>query len=191
MPVQYESRYLQLDITSMKLGIFWRAAALAAWFTTLTLGAIPFARADSLEQPKDKPILTVSGKIAITNGSGTAQFDRAMLEGLGMVSFETTTPWYKGPVKFEGVPLVKLMAAVGATGQRIIAIALNDYSAEVPMEDAIKYNVILALKRDGEYMPVRDKGPLFVVYPFDSDPELKSQKFYSRSVWQVARMEVK
>jgi hypothetical protein len=82
------------------------------------------------------------------------------------------------------------MGAVGATGQRIIAIALNDYSAEVPMEDAIKYNVILALKRDGEYMPVRDKGPLFVVYPFDSDPELKSQKFYSRSVWQISRIEV-
>ncbi|HWL18170.1 MAG TPA: molybdopterin-dependent oxidoreductase [Bradyrhizobium sp.] len=149
------------------------------------------AFAATLEQPKDKAILTVSGKITVTNSEGAAQFDRAMLEGLGMVSFETTTPWYKDPVKFEGVPLAKLMAVVGATGQRIVAIALNDYSAEVPMEDALKYQVIVALKRDGEYMPVRDKGPLFVVYPFDSDPELKAQKFYSRSVWQVARIEVK
>jgi hypothetical protein len=175
----------------MTLGIFWRAAALAAWFAVVTLDAVPFALADPLEQPRDKPVLTVSGKIAITNGGGAAQFDRAMLEGLGMVSFETTTPWYKEPVKFEGVPLAKLMAAVGATGHRIIAIGLNDYSAEVPMEDALKYNVIMALKRDGKYMPVRDKGPLFIVYPFDSDPELKSQKFYSRSVWEVARIEVK
>ena len=67
----------------------------------------------------------------------------------------------------------------------------TDYSAEVPMEDIAKYNVILALKRDGEYMTPRDKGPLFIVYPYDSNPDLKNQKFYSRSVWQVAKIEVK
>jgi hypothetical protein len=135
-------------------------------------------------------MLTVSGKIDVANSAGAAKFDRAMLEGLGMVSFETTTPWYKGSVRFEGVPLAKLMAAVGASGDRIIVVSLNDYSVQIPMEDIKKYNVILALKRDGSYMPVSDKGPLFIVYPFDSDPELKSQKFYSRSAWQVARLEV-
>lgn len=40
-------------------------------------------------------------------------------------------------------------------------------------------------------MPVRDKGPLFIVYPYDSNPEIKSQTYYTRSVWQVARLEVK
>jgi hypothetical protein len=40
-------------------------------------------------------------------------------------------------------------------------------------------------------MPVQNRGPLFIVYNFDSDPELKNQKFYSRSVWQVARLEVR
>jgi hypothetical protein len=29
------------------------------------------------------------------------------------------------------------------------------------------------------------------VYPYDANPELKSQKFYSRSVWQVAKLIVK
>jgi hypothetical protein len=136
---------------------------------------------------QEKPLLVVSGKIA----QATAQFDRAGLEALGMVSVVTNTPWYKDPVNFEGVPLAKLMAAVGAKGERLSVVALNDYSAEVPMEDVNKYNVILALKRNGEYMPVRDKGPLFIIYPFDSDPDLKNQKFYSRSVWQVARIEVR
>ena len=83
------------------------------------------------------------------------------------------------------------MQTVGANGERLVAVALNDYSAELPMEDVAKYNVILALKRNGEYMPVRDKGPLFIVYPFDSNPDLKNQKFYSRSVWQLARIEVR
>ena len=39
-------------------------------------------------------------------------------------------------------------------------------------------------------MPVRDKGPFFVIYPYDSKPELKSQVYYARSVWQVKRLEV-
>jgi len=34
-------------------------------------------------------------------------------------------------------------------------------------------------------MSVRDKGPLFVIYPFDSKAELKSEQYYSRAAWQV------
>ena len=59
------------------------------------------------------------------------------------------------------------------------------------MEDFAKHHVILAMKRNGDYMPVRDKGPLFVIYPYDSEPELKSQIFYGRSAWEVARLVVK
>jgi hypothetical protein len=140
----------------------------------------------------ERPLLTVSGKIGVTDANGgAAHFDRAALEAVGMVALETSTPWFKDPVRFEGVPLAKLMDTVGATGERIVAVALNDYSAELPMEDVRKYNPILALKRNGEYMSVRDKGPLFIVYPFDSHPDLKNQKYYSRSVWQIARLEVK
>ena len=70
-------------------------------------------------------------------------------------------------------------------------IALNDYSTEIPIKDFADYNVIIALKRDGEYMSVRDKGPLFIIYPFDAKPELKSQTYYGRSAWQVAKIIVK
>jgi len=149
------------------------------------------AGAQSLGTPTEKPILTVSGKISTTNKDNTAQFDRAMLEAIGMETVETTTPWYTGAVKFEGVSLDKLMKHIGASGERAVFVALNDYSSEIPVEDFAKYNVILALKRNGEYMPVRDKGPLFVIYPFDSKPELKNQTFYGRSVWQVAKIVVK
>lgn len=166
-----------------------RRVAVCAIASLVLVAGAGFAA--GLDQPKADSILTVSGKIGTTNAQAAAQFDRAMLEKLGMVSFTTMTPWYKEPVKFEGVPLKALMDAVAAKGEKIVAVALNDYSAEVPMEDIAKYNVILALKRDGEYMSPRDKGPLFIVYPYDSNPDLKNQKFYSRSVWQVAKIEVK
>lgn len=155
------------------------------------LGIMGVAYAASLAAPKERPILTITGKIGVTNKDNSAQFDRAMLESLGLVTIETTTPWFEGKVKFEGVSLDKLMKQVEAKGERVSVIALNDYATEIPMEDFSKYNVILALKRNGEYMPVRDKGPLFIVYPYDSNPELKSQTYYARSAWQVAKIEVK
>ena len=111
-----------------------------------------------------------------------------MLEGLGMSVIETATPWYTGTVKFEGVRMDALMERVGAKGDSVTAIALNDFSSQIPLSDFSRYGVLLALKRDGEYMPVRDKGPLFVVYPYDSAPELKAQKYYSRSAWQLAQL---
>ena len=149
------------------------------------------AYAASLAMPTERPILTISGKISVTNKDNTAQFDRQMLESMGLVTVETTTPWHEGKVKFEGVPLDKLMKQVGASGQRVIVVALNDYTTEIPMDDFAKFNVILAIKRNGEYMSVRDKGPLFVIYPYDSSPDLKSQTYYARSAWQVAKIDVR
>jgi hypothetical protein len=165
--------------------------ALIAFAGALPLIVASRASRATIEAPKQTPILTVSGRIKVTNGDGVARFDRAMLEAIGMQRIDTTTPWHQGTVRFEGVPLARLMQIVGAEGDRVSVVALNDYSSEIPMEDFAKYGVILALKRDGEYMPVRDKGPLFVIYPYDSSPELKHQKFYSRSVWQVAKIVVR
>src|SRR5438105_3226252 len=105
-----------------------------------------------------KPILTISGKIAPPAGGTVIQFDKAAFEALGMVTIETKTPWYPGPVKFEGVPLEKLMTIAGANGKTVTAVALNDYSSEIPIDDFSKYHPILAIKRNGEYMPVSDKG---------------------------------
>jgi hypothetical protein len=119
------------------------------------------------------------------------RFDRPMLEALGVQSFITKTPWYKSPTRFEGVLVRTLLHAVGASGGWIAAVALNDYMTEIPVVDFKRYDVLLALKRDGAYMPVRDKGPLFIVYPFDSSAELQAQKFYSRSAWQLAEIIVR
>jgi hypothetical protein len=103
------------------------------------------ANADTLPVPTDNPILNVSGKIAITNKDGAAVFDRAMLETLGMVSFETTTPWFTGKEKFEGVPMAKLMKTLGASGDTLVVIitALNDYTSEPPL--AILRNTMSSL----------------------------------------------
>lgn len=148
------------------------------------------AQAEPLALPSGDPILVVSGKITATNVDGTAQFDRAMLEALGTVSIETRTPWRDGVSRFEGVRLDTLMETVGASGETVTAVALNDYVTIIPISDFERFGTIIALKRDGEYMTVREHGPLFIIYPYDSDPELQNQTYFSRSAWQLARLVV-
>jgi len=148
------------------------------------------AWADELARPTGKVVLTMSGNIENTNEGGKAVFDLESLEKLGMVSFQTTSPWYDGRTTFEGIPLQKLMDYVGAKGSVVKVTALNDYTTEIPLSDFKTYNVILALKINGEYIRIRDKGPLFVVYPYDSIPELNNKIYYSRSAWQVSRMNI-
>ena len=44
---------------------------------------------------------------------------------------------------------------------------------------------------DGEELRVRDKGPLWIVYPRDDFPELDNRLIRSRWVWQVKELMVR
>ncbi len=145
----------------------------------------------TLPEPAGEVILTVDGQIGACNATGEARFDLAMLEELPRKTVKSENPWEEGVQSYEGVLLRDLMAFVQASGKAASFLALNDYRADIDFADFERYDVILAYKRNGEYMPVREKGPLFVVYPFAERPELKSELRYAQSVWQVARITVR
>ena len=153
-------------------------------------GLGPRAQAAELGKPTGKPVLRIGGKIGLHNVDDEAVFDVAMLDALGTRSFQTKTPWTDGVVTWEGVPMSVLMKAVEASGSTIRTTALNDYVADMPMAGLADEGSILAIRRDGELMPVSNKGPLFIVYPFDDATELQRQSFYMRCVWQIARMDI-
>ncbi|WVT78098.1 molybdopterin-dependent oxidoreductase (plasmid) [Sinorhizobium chiapasense] len=148
----------------------------------LAVIALAFSLVSGQGVAEDNVILTINGKIT---GGTPVNFSRADLEAIGSATIATTTPWHDGVITFEGVPLSKLMEKVGASGKIAFVVALNDYATEIPLSDFSDYDVILAIKQNGNYMEVADKGPLFVIYPYDDKPELKSETYFSRSAWQV------
>jgi hypothetical protein len=113
-----------------------------------------------------------------------------MLEKLPQREFSTMTPWDPKPVKFTGPLLRDLLALVKANGRTLKAKALNDYQTSIPVADATDQDVILAHRMNGEPIPVKTKGPLFIVYPYDSKKELQSTVYYERSAWQLKSMTV-
>lgn len=144
----------------------------------------------ALDKPTGDPVLTITGHIGQTNAGSTAAFDLAMLEKLNGRKAAMETPWTTGKTEFSGPYLRAVLAAAGASGKKLIVKALNDYASEVPMEDADKLDTILAVRMNGTEMSIRDKGPVFLIYPFDKDHSLYNEKYFSRSVWQIKEIEV-
>jgi hypothetical protein len=157
------------------------------WSAALLVATPGFA----LEAPAGKVLLTVSGDVLARNSSEGAAFDMAMLEKLPQRSFSTKTPWYPEARKFTGVLLRDLLAAVGARGKTVKAVALNDYRVDIPVDEAQRHDLLVAYLLDGKPMPVREKGPLVLIYPFDSSPELRTAINYSRAAWQLKQLELR
>lgn len=145
-------------------------------------------------------VLTVAGNVTHPNrgpvdpfvdaffNNAAITFDKAAtfsvkdLEAIGMKTLTVRYPdWPKG-FTFEGPLLKDVLAKAGASGTTVRVQALDGYSAEIPMADVQRYPVVLAIKRDGQYLGIGDRGPAWVVFPRDDYPELQSQDD-ARWVW--------
>lgn len=144
-----------------------------------------------LTAPQGEVLLTVSGAITQSNTpDGSAELDRAQLAALPQTEITTSTIWTKGVQHFSGVELRTLLDALGASGTMLRVIALNDYVVEIPADEIVAGGALLASQRNDAPMSVRDKGPLWIIYPYDSSDDFRTEVIYSRSVWQVNRIEV-
>lgn len=159
--------------------------------TALAATLLPAGVAYSQDKPAGRVVLTISGAVTQPNDGANRSFDMKMLEALPQTTFSTRSPWYGQATSFTGPLMRDVLAAAGAKGTTIVAVALNDYKVEIPFEDAVRHDLILARLMDGKPMPVRDKGPLFVIYPFDAKPELKAEQYYNRSIWQLRQLQVR
>ena len=155
----------------------------------LFLALSPNARA--IDAPTGPVLLTLSGAISVTNEGDSLQLDQAALDALPRTTIQTTTPWTDGLVEFDGVALKDLLALAGAKGKTITATAINDYAVDIPASDADNPHVIVAIRMNGALMPVREKGPLWVVYPLTDEPALETEETKSKMIWQLNRLDIR
>lgn len=120
------------------------------------------------------------------------ELTEAELLAMPQTTIRTRTVFTDGVVAFTG-PLARDVIARSPAGTATIAhlIAINDYASEIPLSDLMEYDVILAMSADGKRLSVRDKGPIWVMYPIDDHPELQEQKYNPRLVWQLRTIELR
>jgi len=111
------------------------------------------------------------------------------LRAMGRTEMTTSTPWTEGPQTFAGVTGAQLASAVGARGQAISAVANNNYSVTIPFEVFADPATLIAYEHNGQPMPVRAKGPLWILFPFDRDAKYRTDTYRAYAVWGLSRVE--
>ena len=138
----------------------------------------------------DRPMLTLS----CADGRPVKSFSAEQLRQLPQATIQTALPAGLGGIgrqDWSGVTLQTLLEQSHCTGTHLKMLALNAYADTIPLRDIDTYGPVLAYARNGQPLTVRDKGPLIVIYPFDQHPELNSQVYLNRSVWQVYAIEIR
>lgn len=117
-----------------------------------------------------------------------AEFDLAALDNLPQTKFMTTTIWTEGPIEFSGPSLRSILESVGTNYDSVTAVALNDYSMDISIEGVGSKYPIVATRMNGDTFSIRQRGPLWIVYPYDQRNEFKTEIIYSKSVWQLYKL---
>lgn len=112
-----------------------------------------------------------------------------MMRDHEVVKISTTTPWTEGIQEFVGIPVSALLDGLSGTFELALT-AINDYTVTIPSSGIDPMVPVIAFERNGEAMSVRDKGPFWLIYPFDDSPEFRTESMMSRSIWQLSKIEI-
>lgn len=124
--------------------------------------------------------------LSITTADGeTARISMAELMALEATEINTSTQWTEGVQKFRGVAFDVLFDAYGLIAETVRVSALNDYNVMVPVNVLREDGAILAYHLNGTEMSVREKGPFWVIFPYDAEERFNTDTYWAYSVWQV------
>ena len=131
--------------------------------------------------------------LTVSNSSQSVIVELTEEDLLAMDQFSVFTEngFVDGLVEFTG-PLARDVVALldGAEVETLTLTAVNDYSVDIPMSDMLDYDVIFALTQNGERLSVRDKGPIWVIYPMTDNVELQDRVYNDRLIWQLVKVNV-
>jgi hypothetical protein len=152
---------------------------------SVLFGALSILASVALGASAQDAILTVKDT---AGGAADRTLTLAEIQAIGTTQIQTSTAWTDGPQTFEGVSGADLVKTLGVTATEVVASALNDYSVVIPFGDFNSDKLLLAYARNGEAMSVRDKGPLWIVFPFD-DPAFSTDAYRTYAIWSLSKLE--
>jgi hypothetical protein len=122
--------------------------------------------------------------------SETIQLSLEELDALDQIEFTTNTIWLSGETHFSGVSLKALLRQFVIKGNKIEMTALDGYAVSMPIADLEDNAPIISTRLNGKIIPIRENGPYWVVFPYDSDKKYQTEINFARSIWQLKHIRV-
>ena len=139
------------------------------------------------------PALGQSASLVLEGDLGQGEsivLSDADLLALPQLEIETSTIWTEGVQKFSGPLLSDVLAEFGAGRGNIELVAVNDYRVTVDIDLISETAPIIANRIDGMPFTPRNKGPFWVIFPYDSSADYQNELLYAASVWQLTTINV-
>lgn len=128
--------------------------------------------------------------LTLSRGETVVSLSLADLEAMPQHRLITSNEFIDGEVTYVGPLARDVLARIDLDGVELLRFtALNDYYIDVPVSDLERYDVIFAMEADGQRLSRRDKGPLWLMYPISTHPELSDPIYNARLIWQVVEVE--
>ncbi|AVW91352.1 MULTISPECIES: oxidoreductase [Roseobacteraceae] len=114
-----------------------------------------------------------------------------MLLQLEQQSFQTSSLWTEGSPSYSGPSLTSVLSMVGIHEQNSMTfVGANDYKVDISPALIDDTYPIIANRIDGMPFSLREKGPLWIMYPFDKRKEYQTEPVYGAAVWQLVEIRV-
>lgn len=146
------------------------------------------------------PLDPVADQMMTKHGLQFAQaraFDAAALQRLPGVTIRPTLEYDARRHTLEGPLLTTVLAAAGVpatSAATLVLRAVDGYSVALPVADAARLRMLIALRMDGAPLALGGLGPQWAVIDADNAPEFKDKPLKERFAlcpWGVYAIEVK
>ncbi|HOJ88195.1 MAG TPA: molybdopterin-dependent oxidoreductase [Pseudothermotoga sp.] len=127
-------------------------------------------------------VLTVTGVIALKNTETSYEFTLDELKKLKGTTYVVQDPWM-GECFYQGIELIELLNYVGypSNAKNVVLICSDKKEFVIAVKDAKLFPIMLAYANKGRDLPQNQGGPLKLVYPISTYPEL--EKTYPKDNW--------
>lgn len=143
---------------------------------------------------KEPVILSISDSMAQDgHHHELAEFTLSQLQALPQRELTTRHPWSEQRHTYKGADLSALLANLFA-GQHIHTLylqSLNGFSVAVNWQQLAPYQPMLAWSEDDIIMSRRNKGPLWLMLPYERLPEIQQAEFLHYMAWQLNHITVR
>ncbi len=73
----------------------------------------------------------------------------------------------------------------------LVAKALDGYAIDIPLIDAVAARAFIVVTRNGQPMPIRKKGPYWIIFPWSDGVDTTNKLLSSWSIWQLVEFTIK
>jgi len=110
------------------------------------------------------------------------------LDALPQMAFTTSTIWSREPIAFSGPALADVLKAAGMDAQTLRLQAANDYAIEIAPSLVEDDAPILATRLNGRTFSLRERGPIWLAYPYDAEARYRTESAFAASIWQLTHI---